>query len=84
MDDAERDGEKGGLLLPEEAAGETPDETGGVGEVDTGSGAVVELNGTQEQEPGKGKVHLFRVKSYPAPVWCEICGGLLLGVGGPK
>lgn len=82
LDDAERDGGKGGLLLPEEAAGETPDERRGVVEVDTGSGAVLEVNGTQDQEPGKGKVHLFRVKTYSAPVWCEICEGFLLGVGG--
>ncbi|CAN0131113.1 unnamed protein product, partial [Ectocarpus sp. 4 AP-2014] len=76
LDDAERDG----LLLPEEAAGETPHERGGVAEVDTGSGAVLELNGTQDQEPGKGKVHLFRVKTFSAPVWCEICEGFLLGM----
>lgn len=27
-----------------------------------------------------GGVHLFRIKSYSSPVWCHVCGRLLLGV----
>lgn len=34
----------------------------------------------EEEEDGQGMVHLFRVKTYPAPVWCEVCERLLLGV----
>lgn len=43
-------------------------------------GVEVEVEEEEEKADDEGLVHLFRVKSYPAPVWCEICDRLLLGV----
>ncbi len=43
-------------------------------------GEVVVDEEEEEAAEEEGMVHLFRVKSYSAPVWCEICQRLLLGV----
>eukprot|EP00903_Cladosiphon_okamuranus_P005945 g5874.t1 len=56
-------------------------EGGGGGEGEGEGGVDDEGGGGGEGEGGgEGMVHLFRVKSYPAPVWCEICDRLLLGM----
>lgn len=34
-----------------------------------------DIGGEEEQ-----RVHLFRIKTFPKPVWCDVCTGLLLGV----
>lgn len=51
------------------------------------SEAVVVSDGRGEIEiasKNAGKVHMFRVKSYSSPVWCDVCQRLLLGVSRPK
>ncbi|CAM9903085.1 unnamed protein product, partial [Pylaiella littoralis] len=69
-------GARGGRVLQEVG--------GSRGEVDDAAGGVLEEVGEEDEEEEdheeQGKVHLFRVKSYPAPVWCEMCQGLLLGM----
>lgn len=55
----------------------------GVGDSGGGAKSVVVGGGSREGAVGGGgggKVHLFRVKSYSVPVWCEVCQRLLFGV----
>ena len=81
--------EEGKVLLPEVPGLDGVGNSAGAVETgSTGSGQrerlqeeeVAVLQEEQEEADDEGMVHLFRVKSYPAPVWCEICDGLLLGV----
>lgn len=37
-------------------------------------------DGDGDTQQAEGKVHLFRVRNYSAPVWCEVCQRLLMGV----
>lgn len=56
------------------------DQQGVVGGLRAGGAEVAAAVGATKFVVGEGKVHLFRVKSYTAPVWCEVCQRLLLGV----
>ncbi|CAM9489729.1 unnamed protein product, partial [Sphacelaria rigidula] len=49
------------------------------GGVDVRGDEVKEVDDDGVDEGG-GRVHLFRVKSYTAPVWCEVCRRMLFGV----
>lgn len=46
----------------------------------TESGVVVNEKTDAVETGEEPRVHLFRVKSYTTPVWCEVCHRLLLGV----
>lgn len=53
------------------------------GGVDVRGDEVKEVDDDGVDEGG-GRVHLFRVKSYTAPVWCEVCRRMLFGVREPR
>lgn len=77
---------EGGSLVPEETRGAAEDGGGANIDVDgggNGSGLVEKGEGEgeeEEEEEGGRKVHLFRVKSFPSLLWCEVCQKLLFGV----
>lgn len=82
-------GDKHTMLLPEVPESDGVEESAGGGDgVEMGSSGAghheepEEAGAVEEEEEAddEGMVHLFRVKSYPAPAWCEICDRLLLGV----
>eukprot|EP00752_Nemacystus_decipiens_P018720 g16783.t1 len=84
-------GDKHSTLLPEvpELDDVEESDSGGGGDIQMGNSgtgyheareeeAVVVPE--EEEADEEGMAHLFRVKSYPAPVWCEVCDRLLLGM----